>query len=129
MAIKTGNILKKGEKMTIKSNRPKKQTEETCLDEFKREMEPAKKIYTEELKKFAGNFDSLGKMRIFEDPDIDTQEYIYAFEKLNGAKDESLDETLKELYRHMDEFSKENGIEEFKRHVIISFNGDYYEYH
>ena len=115
--------------MVTKSNQPKEETEETYLDEFKREMEPAKKIYTEELKRFAGNYDSLGEMRIFEEPDIDTQEYIYAFEKLNGANEESLDETLKELYQHMGEFSKENGIDEFRRHVTISFNGDYYEYY
>ena len=30
---------------------------ETYLDKFKQEMEPAKKIYTEEIKKLAENYD------------------------------------------------------------------------
>lgn len=103
--------------------------EETNLDEFKREMEPAKKIYTKEIKKFAKNYDFLGKMTIHEEPDIDTQEYVYSFEKLNGTKESILDKTLKELYSHMKEFSKTNGIYEFSRNTIISFDGDFDEYH
>lgn len=94
---------------------------ETYLDEFKREMEDAKKIYTKEIKNFAKNYDFLGEMEITEEPDIDTQDYIYSFEKLNGTSIDVLDTTLKELYVHMKEFSKAQGIYEYSRHAIISF--------
>ena len=49
-------------------------------------MEPAKKIYTKEIKKFAENYDFLGEMVLREEPDIDTQDYIFIFEKLNGSR-------------------------------------------
>lgn len=101
---------------------------ETCLDEFKREMAPAEKLYTKEIKEFAKNYDFLGEMKIIEQPDIDTQDYIYTFKNLNGTSKEVLRETLKEFYTHMKEFSKENGIYEFSRNAIISFEGDYDEY-
>ncbi|WP_407391595.1 hypothetical protein [Methanobrevibacter sp.] len=93
----------------------------TMLDEFKREMEPAKEIYTKEIKDFAKKYDFLGEMSLIEDPDIDTLDYIYSFEKFNGTSEEILDKTLKELYRHMKEFSKANGIYEFCRNAIISY--------
>lgn len=32
------------------------------LDEFKKEMEPAKEIYTKEIKDFAKNYDFLGRL-------------------------------------------------------------------
>jgi hypothetical protein len=100
---------------------------ETYLEEFKREMEPAKEIYTKEIKEFAKKYEFLDNLRIFEEPDIQTQEYIFAFEKLNGTSKEVLNTTLEELYIHMEKFSKENGIDEFERFVTITFNGDLYE--
>ncbi len=91
----------------------------TRLEKFRKEMEPAKEIYTKEIKDFAKNYDFLGEMTIREEPDIDTQDYIFCFEKLNGTREEVLDQTLTELYNHMDKFSKENKIEKFNRNTSI----------
>lgn len=97
--------------------------EETYLDMFKREMEPAKKIYTKELKDFSKRYGFLGEMTIREDPDIDTQDYIYSFKNLNGTRKEVIDQTLAELNAHMKEFSKANGICEFFINAYIFCEG------
>ena len=94
----------------------------TRLEHFKREMEPAKEMYSQEIKDFAKNYDFLGEMTLEEDPDIDTQDYVFRFEKLNGTSEDVLDKTLKELYTHMKEFSKEKGIDEFSLNAIITYN-------
>ena len=91
----------------------------TKLDKFKKEMEYPKKIYTNELIDFAKNYNFLGEMTLIEEPDIDTLDYIYSFEKLNGTSEEVLDKTLTELYDHMAEFSKENGIDKYCRNACI----------
>lgn len=91
----------------------------TRLEMFKKEMEPAKEIYTKEIKDFAKNYDFLGKMTLKEEPDIDTQDYIFCFEKLNGTHEDVLDQTLREFYSHMDEFSKAKKIEEFAQNANI----------
>ncbi|WP_405268028.1 hypothetical protein [Methanobrevibacter sp.] len=91
----------------------------TNLDNFKKRMEQAKEIYTREITDFAGKIDALGEMTLIEDPDIDTQNYIYSFENLNGTSQEDLDEILLEIYNHMEEFSKRNGIEEFYRFARV----------
>lgn len=91
----------------------------TRLDMFKKEMEPAKELYTKEIIDYAKNYDFLGKMTLREEPDIDTQDYIFSFEKLNGTSEEILDKTLAELYDHMDEFSKSKGITKFSRNASI----------
>lgn len=88
---------------------------------FKREMEPAEKIYTKEIERFSKKFDALGTMELKEVPDIDTLDYVYSFEKLNGTKEEELDEILEKLYSHMENFSKNKGIGEFSRNTIILF--------
>ncbi len=85
----------------------------TNLDRFKKSMEGAKEIYTREIMDFTSKIDALGEMTLIEDSDIDTQHYIYSFEKLNGTSQRELDEILLEIYSHMEEFSKQNGIEEF----------------
>ena len=92
------------------------------LEQFKLRMEGAKKIYTEELKRFVKKYDFLGEMTLEEDPDIDTLDYIYYFNKLNGTKKETLDSALLEIYDHMDDFSSANGIDEYCENVIISYN-------
>ena len=92
------------------------------LEQFKLRMEGAKKIYTEELKRFVKKYEFLGEMTLVEEPDIDTLDYIYYFNKLNGTKKETLDSALLEMYDHMDDFSTANGIEEFCENVIISYN-------
>ena len=93
----------------------------TRLDRFKEEMKPAKEMYAREIKNFAKNFDFLGEMTLEEMPDIDTQDYIFCFEKFNGTSEDVLDRTLAELYNHMDEFSKANGIEKFSRNTTITY--------
>lgn len=52
-------------------------------------------------------------MKILEEPDIDTQDYVYVFKNLNGTSEKVLDKTLKEMYVHMKAFSNANGINEF----------------
>ena len=91
----------------------------TRLDLFKKEMEHAKELYTQELVDFSKRFDCLGKMTMSEMPDIDTQEYIYSFEKLNGTSEKELDEIYSEIYNHMKEFSKANDIEDFCKSAMI----------
>ena len=93
----------------------------TNLDKFKKRMGPAKELYTREIVDFASKIDALGEMTLIEDPDIDTQHYIYSFENLNGTSEKELDEILLEIYAHMKEFASENGIEEFYQFARISF--------
>ncbi len=85
----------------------------TNLDKFKKSMESAKELYTHELVDFTSKIDALGEMTLIEEPDIDTQEYIYSFEKLNGISQDELDEIHLKIHDHMEEFSKANGIERF----------------
>ena len=93
----------------------------TRLDTFKREMEPAKEIYTQELKEFSKKYDYLGDITLTEMPDIDTLDYLFSFENLNGTGEDILDQTLNELHTHMEEFSKANGITEFCRNATILY--------
>jgi hypothetical protein len=91
----------------------------TRLSKFQKEMEPAKEIYTKELENFAKKYDSIGKMSLKEVPDIDTMDYIYSFEKLNGTTPSELNQIQLELYDHMEEFSKANGITKFYQNARI----------
>lgn len=84
-------------------------------------MEPAKELYTNEIKEFAKKYDALGEMTLKERPDIDTVDYIYSFEKLNGVSQEKFDLIHEEIYSHMQQFSKEHNIQEFYTNVIIHF--------
>lgn len=91
------------------------------IDEFRMEMEESKRIYTEELRKFAKKYDFLGDFTIVEEPDIDTLDYIYYFNSLNGTEKEILNSTRDEIYKHMVRFSKSNGIDDFSKnaHIVI----------
>ena len=91
------------------------------IDEFRMEMEESKKIYTEELKRFALKYDFLGEFTIVEEPDIDTVDYIYYFNKLNGTSKEILDSARREIYDHMIKFSEKAGIDEFSKNAFIFF--------
>ena len=82
-------------------------------------MEPAEKLYTSEITDFARKYDVLGEMALIEEPDIDTQDYIYQFEKVNGTPQEDVDKIILEISDHMDEFSKNNGSKNFSQHVVI----------
>ena len=89
----------------------------------KHKMKPAKEIYANELKDFAKKYDSLGKMTMWEEPDIDTMDFIFSFEKVNGVTGEELDSIHDELYNHMKKFSKEKGIYEFYMNSVIYLGG------
>ena len=82
-------------------------------------MEPAKQIYTREIRDFAQKFDELGEMSMREYPDIDVQEYIFDFENVNGISEEELDKIHDEISDHMEEFSKVHGIEKFFHYTCI----------
>lgn len=92
------------------------------IDEFRMEMEESKKIYSEELRRFAKRYDFLGEFTIVEEPDIDTIDYIYYFNNLNGTRDEILDSACDEIYNHMVNFSKANGIDEFSENAYIFYD-------
>ncbi|WP_458453109.1 hypothetical protein [Methanobrevibacter sp.] len=91
----------------------------TNLERFKREMEPARQLYTREIQDFSKKYDALGEMSMEEFPDIDTQDYIFSFEKVNGASEEELDEIYIEISNHMEEFSRTHGIEKFCQNARI----------
>lgn len=91
----------------------------TRLELFKKEMEPAKELYTKEITDFTKRYDSFGKMTLIEEPNIDTQEYIYSFECLIGTSQEELDKIFLEISGHMRNFSKANDIEEFCQNARI----------
>ena len=54
-------------------------------------------------------------MSLREEPDIDTMDYIYIFERLNGTKTEELDQIQSELYDHMEKFSKAMELPNFAK--------------
>ena len=91
----------------------------TKLDLFKKRMEPAKELYANELSEFSKKYEALGKMTLIEEPDIDIQEYLFAFENPNGTSKEELEDIFLEISNHMEEFSKANGIEDFDRLAYI----------
>lgn len=92
---------------------------DTNLERFKNKMEPAMQLYARENRDFASNYDALGKMSMREFPDIDTQDYIFDFEKISETSEEELDEIYEENSRHMKEFSKKHGIEKFYINAVI----------
>jgi hypothetical protein len=59
-------------------------------------------------------------MTLKERPDIDTMDYLYSFKRMNGVCEEELDIIHQDLYKHMAEFAKANGISEFCMHSVIS---------
>ena len=91
----------------------------TALDRFRKEMQPAERLFSREIVDFAKRYDALGEMSVSEFPDIDTQEYIYSFECLNGTSQSELDEIFLEISEHMEEFSRVHGIENFCKCAVI----------
>ena len=91
----------------------------TALDRFRKEMHPAERLFSREIVDFAKRYDALGEMSMSEFPDIDTQEYIYSFECLNGTSQKELDEIFLEISDHMEEFSRAHGIEKFCKCAVI----------
>ena len=82
-------------------------------------MEKPKELYTAEIKDFTEKYSCLGKFTILEEPDIDTLDYIFSFEKLNGTTEDELNKILLEIYDHMEEFCQINGIEEFYQNARV----------
>ncbi|MBR5503434.1 MAG: hypothetical protein IKV87_03165 [Methanobrevibacter sp.] len=91
------------------------------IDEFRKEMEKPKEIYTKELERFAERYDFLGEFTIVEERDFDTLDYHYVFNNLNGTSRETIKSARKEIYDHMIKFSEDNGIDEFSENAYISF--------
>ena len=91
----------------------------TNLERFKKEMEPARRLYAREIRDFTRRYDALGEMTMGEFPDIDVQEYFFDFEVVNGTSQRELDEIHMEIYNHMEEFSKLHGIEKFSKWTRI----------
>ena len=89
------------------------------IDQFRARMEGPKKIYSEELKRFAKRYDFLSEFTLVEEPDIDTLDYVYYFNNLNGTSKETLKSRLSEIYDHMDKFSQSKGIYEYNENVVI----------
>lgn len=91
------------------------------IDRFRLRMEKPKEIYSEELAKFSRKYDFLGEFTIVEEPDIDTVDYIYYFNNLNGTEKEILNSTRDDMYNHMIKFCEDNGIDEFSKNAYIFF--------
>ncbi len=89
------------------------------LERFKERMEPARKLYAREIRDFAKRYDALGEMTTAEFPDIDVEEYIFEFVKADGTSQAELDRIILEIDEHMEEFSKDNGIEHFCQWACI----------
>ena len=121
ISIVAGNFFQISEKFRFYTNEGLKKVINvvTRLEKFRREMEPAKELYTKELEDFTKKYDSIGNMTLKEEPDIDTLDYIFSFERLNGTAASDLDEILLEISNHMKEFSKANGITKFYQNAVI----------
>ena len=91
----------------------------TNLERFKKEMEPARELYAREIRDFAKQYGALGEMTMDEFPDIDTQDYIFAFKKVDGTSEEELEKIFDEISNHMEEFSRIHGIEKFCLNACI----------
>ena len=121
ISIVAGNFFQISEKFRFYTNEGLKKVINvvTRLEKFRREMAPAKELYTKELEDFTKKYDSIGNMTLKEEPDIDTLDYIFSFERLNGTAASDLDEILLEISNHMKEFSKANGITKFYQNAVI----------
>lgn len=91
----------------------------TRLELFSQEMEKPKELYTAEIKKFAERYSCLGKLTVTEEPDIDTMDYVFSFEKIGHTTEEEWNKILLEIYDHMEEFSKSEELEKFNQNAII----------
>ena len=91
------------------------------IDRFRMRMEKPKEIYAEELKRYAEKYDFLGDFTIVEECDIDTVDYIYYFNNLNGTDNETLYSARYDIYNHMIKFCEDNGIDEFSANAFIFF--------
>jgi hypothetical protein len=93
------------------------------IDKFQESMKASKELYTKELERYARQYSALSERTLKERPDIDTMDYLYSFKRTDGICDEELDMILGDLYNHMNEFARANGISEFYMHSVISFKG------
>ncbi len=76
-------------------------------------LEETKTMFMDELKDFTNQYDFLGEITLTEKMDIDTMDYLYSIENLNGKSVEDLYPILGEIADHMEEFSKKNNIYDF----------------
>lgn len=94
----------------------------TKLEEFRLEMEPLKEKFTQELKEYVKKYDFLGELTIIEEPDIDTSDYIFSFEKLNDVKKEVADSAMQDIDEHMLQYSKLNNLDDFTINACILYD-------
>ena len=73
-------------------------------------LEEIQERFMNELKDFTRKYDFLGEITLKVEPDIDTLDFIYSFEILNGKRMDELDDVVVEISRHMREFSKQNNM-------------------
>lgn len=76
-------------------------------------LEETQEIFMNELKDFTQKYDFLGEITLKVEPDIDTLDFIYSFENLNGKRMDELSPVVVEISRHMREFSKQNNIYDY----------------
>jgi len=76
-------------------------------------LDDTQRIFMDELEDFTGRYDFLGEITLTVEPDIDTMDFIYSFENLNGKRMDELGSTVVEISRHMREFSKRNDIYDY----------------
>ena len=76
-------------------------------------LEETHEIFMGELKDFTKKYDFLGEITLTVEPDIDTLDFIYSFENLNGKRMDELGPVVVEISRHMREFSKQNNIYDY----------------
>ena len=76
-------------------------------------LEKTKEMFMAELKDFISQYDFLGEITLTEQMDIDTMDYLYSIENLNGTSVEELYPIIGEISRHMKQFSKKNNIYDY----------------
>lgn len=62
-------------------------------------------------------------MSIKMQPDIDTMDFIYSFERVDGVTEDQINQILDELCIHMRTFCKGNNIWDFYLNVVIDIRG------
>ena len=76
-------------------------------------LEETKEMFMAELKDFIKKYEFLGEITLVEKIDIDTMDYLYLIENLNGTSVDDLYPITGEISRHMEQFSKKNNIYEY----------------
>ena len=82
-------------------------------------LDETQEIFMKELEDFTKRYDFLGEITLRVEPDIDTMDFIYSFENLNGKRMDELGSVVVEISRHMREFSKQKDIYDYFKDVCF----------